>query len=303
MLKKLFGIAAGLFLLGAISGANAASGTALGVDPDAEAQGTVTRTLVVGDDVSIGERIVTGPEGQVQILFQDQTELVVGPNSALLLEDYLLRDDGSAGKMAINVLSGSFRFVTGNAPKDRYVINTPTGTIGVRGTGLDGYVTDLITAVMVYEGAVRMCTLDGKCIDLTSACQVGQYDTSQATVLGNADDITGDDRDQLKEWFIYAQSERPLLEEFRLPNAEDCLRREATTYTPPASMSSPSDNPTTVPEDDGCPDNYGYLDPADSNDGWTTAGFFDAIWTVGTRSVGLLTIGYGTGGPPPPCSD
>src|SRR5690606_42119301 len=83
---------------------------------------------------SIGDRVVTGPSGQVQILFSDRTELVVGPRSALLIEDYLLRNDGSAGKFAINALSGTFRFVTGGAPKDSYVIKTPTGTIGVRGT-------------------------------------------------------------------------------------------------------------------------------------------------------------------------
>ena len=40
--------------------------------------------------------------------------------------------DESAGRFAINALSGTFRFTTGRAPKDRYVIETPTGTIGVR---------------------------------------------------------------------------------------------------------------------------------------------------------------------------
>lgn len=298
MFKFISGVAAGIFLLGAISGANAASGTAMGVDPDAEAQGAETRTLIVGADVFIGDRIVTGPKGQVQILFEDRTELVVGPSSALLLEDYLLREDGSAGKLAINALSGSFRFVTGGAAKDRYVINTPTGTIGVRGTGFDFFVANLITAVMVYEGAVRMCTTDANCIDLTSACEVGQYDTSQATVLGNPDDITGDDRDQLKEWFIYAQSERPLLEEFRLPNAEDCLKRDASAGAPPASMTGPSNNSTNTDVPDPCPAAYG-----DDSDG--TDGGFDLLniaWRATTRSLLVLTSVYPTY-EPDPCGD
>jgi len=60
--------------------AMAASGTALGVDPAAQAErrGT-TETLVVGADIFIGDRVVTGPQGQVQIRFSDSTELVVGP--------------------------------------------------------------------------------------------------------------------------------------------------------------------------------------------------------------------------------
>ncbi|MEO6395263.1 MAG: FecR domain-containing protein, partial [Devosia sp.] len=113
----------------------AATGTAMGVKIDASIEsGAITRTLVVGDDLLIGDRVVTDKSGLVQILFEDSTELVVGPNSELVIEDYLLRQDGSAGRLAINALSGTFRFVTGLAPKDRYEITTPTGTMGVRGT-------------------------------------------------------------------------------------------------------------------------------------------------------------------------
>ncbi len=115
----------------------AAAGSALGVDPAADAAlNNETRTLVVGSDIFIGDLVQTGPRGQVQIMFADNTELVVGPSSALLIEDYLLRNDGSAGKLAVDMLSGAFRFSTGDSAKSRYVIGTPTGTIGVRGTDL-----------------------------------------------------------------------------------------------------------------------------------------------------------------------
>src|SRR5687768_16406701 len=71
----------------------AASGKALGVDPAAAVETKIdSKTLTVGADIFIGDRVVTGAEGLVQIKFSDQTELVVGPNSALLIEDYLLRD-------------------------------------------------------------------------------------------------------------------------------------------------------------------------------------------------------------------
>lgn len=227
MLKLVGCLAVGVAMASA-SLAQAASGTALGVDPDAEARGKQTRTLVVGADVFIGDRIVTGPQGQVQILFEDKTELVVGPRSALLLEDYLLRDDGSAGKLAIDALSGSFRFVTGNAPKDRYVITTPTGTIGVRGTAFDFFVDTDDTSVLVYHGAVRICSTGGKCVDLSALCEVGQYNTSQAAAIGPADEIASSARETLKSMFMYAVSQRPLLREFHVTGADQCLRRSST---------------------------------------------------------------------------
>src|SRR5882724_8649563 len=70
------------------------SGKAVAVNPLATAQfNDASRTLVVGSDVKVGDTIVTGPAGQVQLLFNDDTRLVVGPRSSLLVQDYLLRKD------------------------------------------------------------------------------------------------------------------------------------------------------------------------------------------------------------------
>ncbi|MBK8084251.1 MAG: FecR domain-containing protein [Devosia sp.] len=95
-----------------------ASGTALGVDPQAEAETSgIIRVLTVGADLNIGDVVRTGAKGQVQIKFSDQTELVVGPNSVLTIEDYLLRGDNSAGKAGHQRLAGTFRFATGVASR------------------------------------------------------------------------------------------------------------------------------------------------------------------------------------------
>lgn len=204
----------------------AASGIAEGVDPAAEAQRQgASQTLQVGADIFIGDRVVTGAAGQVQIRFSDDTELVVGPRSALLIEDYLLRENGSAGRVAVNALAGSFRFVTGSAPKDRYRITTPTGTIGVRGTAFDFFVGSNATSVLLYHGAVQLCSNGGACEILQKTCELGQFDTRQAVMVGHADTV--DDRNTLRSMFRYALSQRALLSRFRIPNAERCLRRPA----------------------------------------------------------------------------
>ena len=95
-MHKLAGLLTAMLLCAAPSLALAdAAGNALGVNPAADAAlNGATRTLVVGADIFIGDLVETGPKGQVQILFADSTELVIGPSSSLRIEDYLIRNDG-----------------------------------------------------------------------------------------------------------------------------------------------------------------------------------------------------------------
>lgn len=211
----------------------AASGTALGVDPDAQLEDKAgKKTLVVGTDVFIGDRVITDARGLVQIKFSDQTELVVGPRSALVIEDYLLRENGSGGKFAVNALAGTFRFVTGGAPKDRYLISTPTGTIGVRGTAFDFSIGGSLnpgsgpgTTVLVFNGAVILCNLAQKCVVIDEMCELGEATVSDALVIGSADEITGAARDVLRAKFPYAVSDAELLRDFRIADSRRCTNR------------------------------------------------------------------------------
>lgn len=220
----------------------AASGKALGVDPAASVETKVdTKTLTVGADISIGDRVVTGAKGQVQIKFSDQTELVVGPNSALLIEDYLLRNDDSAGKFAINALSGTFRFTTGRAPKDRYIIETPTGTIGVRGTGFDFNVHPDHFSLLLYHGAAVLCNKSNVCVTVDDSCEIGMADLAEAQILGIAREMTRAERDQMRGMFPYAVNEGGLLGQFRIAQARECLVRPVT----PPPVHDPVSQPGT----------------------------------------------------------
>lgn len=230
-----------VLLLLAAQPAFAASGTALGVDPAARLEDQAgVKTLVVGTDVFIGDRVVTDARGLVQIRFSDRTELVVGPRSALVIEDYLLREDGSGGRFAINALSGTFRFVTGGAPKDRYAIRTPTGTIGVRGTAFDLNVVTDHASLLLYHGAVTMCNLANQCVSVDDFCDVGMYDITQATLLGNADDFQGEQRNAMRGMFPWAVSESDLLSPFWVAQARECFTRTAPSA--PDSLVRSEDN-------------------------------------------------------------
>ena len=232
-------------LLAAVPVVEAApAGSALGVDPAADAaRDGGTRTLVVGSDIFIGDLVRTGPHGQVQILFADDTELVVGPSSALTIEDYLLRNDGSAGKLAVDMLSGAFRFATGNSAKNRYEIGTPTGTIGVRGTEFDVIVEGKgETRILLYEGAVRFCTHDGDCKELSNFCELGQISAAETRLVGDTREITGPARRALQSEFIYAMNQSPLLRQFWFTQARDCLNRQPRQ---PDAPLFPDDQPPT----------------------------------------------------------
>lgn len=242
-----------LLLAGASSALAASStGTALDVDPSArieDKQGA--RTLVVGSDVFIGDRVVTDAKGLVQIRFSDKTKLVVGPGSSLVIEDYLLRDDGSGGKFAIDALSGTFRFITGGAPKDRYQITTPTGTVGVRGTAFDFNVRADHFSLLLFHGAVQMCNKAGKCVTVDDVCDVGMADLSDARLLGNTDSFTGAERTSMRGMFPYAVSESSLLGSFRVAGARECLNRAVVPNNPDAGGGNSDSAPRQPPPNSG----------------------------------------------------
>jgi len=221
----------------------AAEGTAVGVDPDAVARrGSADRTLVVGADISVGERIVTGPSGRVQVLFADQTRLVVGPGSALLIESYLMNGD-AADKFAINALAGTFRFISGNSPKSAYSIETPTAAIAVRGTKFDVSVAGDATRVLLFEGALQLCHA-GSCVELTERCELG------STGPGGSSQATWGDagRGGFLGGFPLANVQSTLEPGFRVSGAQACLapppgNQPQNLADPGAESSSYSTNP------------------------------------------------------------
>lgn len=222
-LRKLVAVV-GLVFAGS-SAFGAPVGSATGVDPEAVVRaGDTQQILVVGADLQLGDLIKTSAGGHAEILFHDGTKLVVGPGSTLTIEDYLLRDDGSAGKFAINALAGTFRFMSGNAPKDRYRIDTPAGTIGIRGTEFDFVVNGRQgTQVLMYDGATELCARDGNCSVISEVCELGDMTLDQVQSVGLTTALARSDRQALKARFVYGASQQPLQPSFRLKQTAKCL--------------------------------------------------------------------------------
>jgi len=219
-----------LVLTSATHAMAAAVGTAVDVDPSASSiLEQVQGPMLVGTDIFIGQKVVTGDVGQVEIQFADDTRMVVGPHSSLVIQDYLLRDNGGAGQFAVSALGGTFRFITGNAAKDRYKLTTPTGTIGVRGTEFDLAVdAQGKTTMLLYSGAAKLCAVSGKCTEIADQCAIGEISDGSSEAKGYTGDLTKDQRKALKQQFLYSASQVSLTKGSKIKNATFCLKTGGT---------------------------------------------------------------------------
>lgn len=147
-----------------LAAAEEAIGESLAVVDQASATGEVgDRVLGVGTEVYLGDRVITDGQGTAQLLFDDGTRMVVGPNSELMLDQFVFRSAAAENQFAVRAIGGAFRFITGDAPKDAYLVHTPSATMGVRGTIFDFTVTPGETSFLLYQGAATVCGTNAQC--------------------------------------------------------------------------------------------------------------------------------------------
>lgn len=96
-------------------------------------QGTRT-DLRLRDPIIRNAELVTAERGALEVTFLDGSRLTMGQNSRLRVDEYVYGGPGGAGKQTIRYTKGLFRFVSGSIPKKDVRIETPTVSIGIRGT-------------------------------------------------------------------------------------------------------------------------------------------------------------------------
>lgn len=158
------------------AGAVEASGSAVKVLKTTTAAGPGgDRQLVTEGLIYMGDEVATNPNGLAQIQFADETKIVVGPNSRLVIDAFVFNPDNTASKVTVSAARGLFRFITGKSPKSAYSINMPTMTIGIRGTKMDLFAGSEGDEVVMHEGSAEGCD-DGACMAFAQAC--GLYTSS-----------------------------------------------------------------------------------------------------------------------------
>jgi hypothetical protein len=87
------------------------------------------------DSIYKGDVLRTGPNGTLGITFDDNTTFTLKPNSQIAVDDFVYQQGGSTNAATFNVLVGTAAFVAEEvAHTGNMKIDTPTSTLGIRGT-------------------------------------------------------------------------------------------------------------------------------------------------------------------------
>lgn len=127
--------------------------------------GADSSPIAVGDAVVRDEVVSTSANSDARFGLIDNTKLALGPNSTLTIDRAVYSDESRYKQIVIKLTEGAFRFVTGNSDKRSYKIETPTASIGVRGTILDILISANKTLVTLQEGQASVCA-GTKCTQL-----------------------------------------------------------------------------------------------------------------------------------------
>lgn len=145
---------------------------ALGMSTPAHAQGVGIAASVAGDvriaqssggresevarrqRIRLGNVVRTRKKGELDILLLDRSTFSIGERTRIVIDEWVY-DPNERRSMGAQVLEGAFRFFSGRrTPNSRANVRTPTGTIGIRGTAVDGIVGEEARDIARDEPAI-----------------------------------------------------------------------------------------------------------------------------------------------------
>lgn len=136
-------------------------------------------TVGIGTPVYQGDVIETDEDGAVNIMFIDETTFAVSEDARLSIDEYVFDPATQSGVSNFSVLKGVFVFTSGLIGRDDpddVTIDTPSGSIGIRGTIIAG---DVDTGeITVIEGAIVLSDYAGNSITLANQYETARFDPS-----------------------------------------------------------------------------------------------------------------------------
>jgi hypothetical protein len=123
----------------------------------ATSTGQVGRVVESGKPLFLNDHVTTDAAGRLQVLLLDETVFTLGPNSDMVLDEFVYDPANDAGQVAARVTKGVFKLVTGKIARknpSKMEIKMPVGTIGIRGTIVIGKAdSESSTAILMGPGA------------------------------------------------------------------------------------------------------------------------------------------------------
>jgi hypothetical protein len=142
-MKKTVAAALLLCVLTLLSGAGLAdAGETIGVVRTASGDATVTRgdeklPAAPGLKIMVGDTLCTGRKGSVGVILRDDSSLSIGPGSCLILRSFLFSPSEGKFDLVARITGGTMAYLSGLIGKlapEKARFETPTATIGIRGT-------------------------------------------------------------------------------------------------------------------------------------------------------------------------
>jgi hypothetical protein len=95
------------------------------------------QALEPGSKVYMQDRVSSDERSLAQLLLLDQSTFKLGPDSSVVIDEFIYDPEQGTGEMVVEAASGVMRFISGaigRSDPDDVEIETPLGTLGVRGT-------------------------------------------------------------------------------------------------------------------------------------------------------------------------
>lgn len=122
--------------------------------------------LKVGDPLHERDRIVTGRDALLMVVFVDQARMSLRPDTEVLIRRYHIDPAGADTRLDMELVRGTVRQISGDAARrqpDRFRLNTPIATIGVRGTDFLARASAAKTETYIHEGVIVVMPPSEQC--------------------------------------------------------------------------------------------------------------------------------------------
>ena len=118
----------------------------------AQIEGQDQRSLRLGKPIYVKDKVVTEKDSNATLLFTDKTRFELGPESILIVNQYLFNNNPEQDSSSVEVAKGTLRFVSGLVAKEKpeaVEVNTSVATIGIRGTNVVGQVDETSATIIL----------------------------------------------------------------------------------------------------------------------------------------------------------
>jgi hypothetical protein len=170
---------------------------------------------------------ITTANGKAGITFQDDTRVQITEHSRLVIDNFVYDGEKKTGKLGMKMALGTIKYASGQIAKNdpqQVMVETPTATIGVRGTDFSGTVDEIGRSTIIllpscpagWKNIERDCvvgsisvTTDAGVIWLTRAFETVNVQASTSTLKSN---IMNLNLDQINNMLIVAPA-KPVMRE------------------------------------------------------------------------------------------